>query len=81
MMKTDPHGDLLTVDQAATRLNVSTEYVRRRLIFEKRIPYVKIGRHLRIDSRDLELFIDGGRVAAGPSESPYSSMVPYRKLA
>jgi len=80
-MNADPDGVLLTVDQAARRLNVSTGYVRRRLVFEKRISYVKIGRHLRIDSRDLESFIDGGRVAAGTSESPYASIVRSRKPA
>jgi hypothetical protein len=32
------------------------------MIFEKRIPYVKIGRHVRIDEVDLQTFIDGGRV-------------------
>ena len=53
---------LLTVDQTAERLNVSPAYVRRRLIFERRIPYVKIGRHIRIDEADLEELIDRGRV-------------------
>lgn len=53
---------LLTVDQAAEWLNVSPTYVRRRLIFERRIPYVKIGRHVRIDERDLESLIEAGRV-------------------
>jgi excisionase family DNA binding protein len=36
-------------------------YVRRRLIFERRIAYFKIGRHVRIDERDLDAFIDQGR--------------------
>lgn|GEM_PF-887592 len=57
-----PRSRLLTVDQAAERLNVSPTYVRRRLIFERRIPYVKIGRHVRIDEADLEELIDRGRV-------------------
>ena len=39
-------AELLTIDQAAKRLNVSPAYVRRRLIFERRISYVKIGRHV-----------------------------------
>ena len=57
-----PRSPLLTVDQAAERLNVSPAYVRRRLIFEGRIPYVKIGRHVRIDEADLQELIDRGRV-------------------
>ena len=80
-MSNDPSGVLLTVDQAAKRLSVSTVYVRRRLIFEKRIPYVKIGRHLRIDSQDLESFIDRGRVAASSPESAYSSIDRHRRPA
>jgi excisionase family DNA binding protein len=55
---------LLTVDEAAEILNVSSDYVRRRLVFERRLPHVKVGRHLRIDEHDLRAFIDGGRVSA-----------------
>lgn len=57
-------AELLTIDQAAERLNVSPAYVRRRLIFERRISYVKIGRHVRIDKDDLEELIDRGRITA-----------------
>jgi len=53
---------LLTIEDAAERLNVSPAYVRRRLIFEKRLPYLKIGRHVRIDPVQLKEFIDRGRV-------------------
>jgi excisionase family DNA binding protein len=56
---------LLTVSEVAEILNVSSDYVRRRLVFERRLPYVKVGRHLRIDEQDLRAFIDGGRVSAG----------------
>jgi excisionase family DNA binding protein len=55
-------SQLLTVQQVAERLNVSETYVRRRLIFERRIPFVKFGRKLRIDLADLEQFIDNARV-------------------
>lgn len=57
-------AELLTIDQAAERLNVSPAYVRRRLIFERRISYVKIGRHVRIDKVDLEKLIDRGRITS-----------------
>lgn len=70
------NGELLTVDQAAERLNVPVSYVRRRLVFEQRIPYVKIGRHLRIDSVDLEQFIAKGRVGAAVERSPFTSPSP-----
>jgi excisionase family DNA binding protein len=69
---------LLTVDQAAERLNVSSAYVRRRLIFERRLPYVKIGRHVRIDEVDLEDFIDQGRVTP-PGYTGASAPVQRRR--
>jgi excisionase family DNA binding protein len=54
---------LLTVEQAAERLGTSVRFVRR-LVFERRIAYVKVGRHVRIATRDLDAFIDAGRVDA-----------------
>jgi excisionase family DNA binding protein len=53
--------DLYTVDQAAERLNTTPRFVRR-LIAERRIPYVKLGRHVRIAERDIAAFIAAGRV-------------------
>ena len=55
---------LLTVEQAAELLGTSVRFVRR-LIAERRIAYVKVGRHVRIASRDLEAFIAAGRVEGG----------------
>ena len=37
----------------------------RRLVFERRIAYVKLGRHVRITARDLDAFIRAGRVEVG----------------
>ena len=55
---------LLTVEEAAERLGTSVRFVRR-LVFQRRIPYVKVGRHVRIAACDLEAFIQAGRVEAG----------------
>ena len=55
---------LLNVDQAADRLGTSTRFIRR-LIAERRIAFVKLGKHVRIDSTDLDAFVEAGRVAAG----------------
>jgi excisionase family DNA binding protein len=55
---------LLTVEQAAERLGTSVRFVRR-LVFERRIAYVKLGRHVRIAAGDLDAFITAGRVEAG----------------
>ena len=54
---------LLTVEEAAGRLGTSTRFVRR-LIFERRIAFVKVGRHVRISPADLDAFIAAGRVTA-----------------
>jgi excisionase family DNA binding protein len=52
---------LLTVDEAAERLGTSTRFVRR-LIFERRIAFVKVGRHVRITPGDLDAYVAAGRV-------------------
>lgn len=76
-MPEGPRSPLLTVEEVAELLNVSPAYVRRRLVFEKRIPYVKVGRHIRIDERDLEDFIDRGRVT--PAGYKGASAPPQRR--
>ena len=53
---------LLTVEAAAERMSTSIRFVRR-LIAERRIEFVKIGRHVRISEAALVQFIDAGRVA------------------
>ena len=55
---------LLSVDQAAERLVTSVRFVRR-LVFERRIAYIKLGRHVRIATRDLDAFIAASRVDVG----------------
>lgn len=52
---------LLTVDQAAEELNTTTRFIRR-LIAERRICFHHVGRHVRITERDLEAFVEAGRV-------------------
>jgi excisionase family DNA binding protein len=56
-----PAGKLLTVEAAAERLSTSPRFVRR-LIAERRIEFVKVGRHVRIAESALAEFIDAGRV-------------------
>ena len=55
---------LLTVEEAAERLGTSVRFVRR-LIAERRISYVKLGRHVRISEHDLINFVATSRVEAG----------------
>lgn len=51
---------LLTVDQAAERLGTSPRFVRR-LVAERRIAFIKLGRHVRLSSADVDAFIRAGR--------------------
>lgn len=58
-----PSGDLLTLDQAADYLNVTGHFIRR-LTHERRLPFLKIGRLVRIRSKDLDAFLDRQSVPA-----------------
>lgn len=52
---------LLTVEQAAERLGTTARFPRR-LIAERRIAFVKVGRHVRIAESVLVAYIDGNTV-------------------
>ena len=58
-----PKYSLLTVEQVAERLGTTVRFVRR-LRAERRLAFVKLGKHLRVDSTDLEAFIDAHRERA-----------------
>jgi excisionase family DNA binding protein len=58
-----PSDQLLTVDAAAERMSTSVRFIRR-LIAERRIEFVKIGRHVRISESALAEFIEAGRIEA-----------------
>jgi excisionase family DNA binding protein len=51
---------LLTVDQAAERLGTTPRFIRR-LRTERRLAVVKLGKHIRIDSNDLDAYITASR--------------------
>ncbi|MFC7381869.1 helix-turn-helix domain-containing protein [Sphaerisporangium rhizosphaerae] len=53
---------LLTVQEAADHLHTSVRFVRR-LIAERRIEFVKIGRHVRIRESALIAYVVAGTVA------------------
>jgi excisionase family DNA binding protein len=52
---------LLSVEEAAERLGTSPRFIRR-LIAERRMAFTKLGRHVRIDTKDIDAFIAAGRV-------------------
>ncbi|MEU3163786.1 excisionase family DNA-binding protein [Streptosporangium sp. NPDC006930] len=54
-------GRLLTVEEVAERLNTSVRFPRR-LIEERRIAFIHVGRNVRIPEAALEAFIAAGLV-------------------
>ena len=54
-------GKLLTVHQAAERLGTSVRFPRR-LIAERRITFVRVGRHVRIPEAAIDAMIASGTV-------------------
>ncbi|MGH9117140.1 MAG: helix-turn-helix domain-containing protein [Acidimicrobiales bacterium] len=65
---------LLTVAEAADYLSVSVRFVRR-IIHERRIPVVSLGRHVRLAEADLEAFVAAGRQPAASTSFPASARV------
>jgi excisionase family DNA binding protein len=64
------HEPPLTLDEAATYLNVSRRYMRR-LVAERRIAYHKVGHFLRFRAVDLERFLQSGRVEPVGDHLPF----------
>ena len=60
-MTTAKTTTLCTVEQAAERMNITPRYVRR-LIAERRIAFVRLGRYVRIAEQDIDAFVAAGRV-------------------
>ena len=59
----DLHDELLTASQAGEYLQTGERFVRR-LIAERRISYVKLGKYVRLKQSVLDAFIEAGRVPA-----------------
>ena len=57
---------LLTVDEVASLLGTTARFPRR-LIAERRIRFVRVGRHVRIPECELEAFVDAGTVQPVPT--------------
>jgi excisionase family DNA binding protein len=53
--------ELLTADQVAARLKATPRFVRR-LVAERRIAFVKVGRLVRFEESAVAAYIDGQRV-------------------
>ena len=56
-----PGGPLLSVAEAGEYLGTGERFIRR-LITERRISYVKVGKYVRLERSTLDAFVDAGRV-------------------
>lgn len=61
---------LLDVQAVAATLNVTPRHVRR-LVSERRIPFFKVGRFVRFDPGELDLWLEQHRVGERRSASFY----------
>lgn len=52
-----------SVPEAAEYLSTSVRFIRR-LVADRRVPFYKVGRHVRLKRADLEAFVQAGRVDA-----------------
>ncbi len=60
--KVDPTSpSLLSIEQLAGWLGVTDRFIRR-LVAERRIPFLKIGKFIRFDPADIEPWLDSQRV-------------------
>ncbi len=62
---------LLDKRQVAERLNVGIRFVER-LIAEKRIPCVKVGRHVRVRTSTVDGFIASNTVLSGRTKARWN---------
>jgi excisionase family DNA binding protein len=56
---------LIDIHGVAEQLGVSERHIRR-LVFERRIPFIKWGHLLRFDPDEIDRWIDGSRVSVTP---------------
>lgn len=57
---------LLTIEQLGEQLGTSTRHIRR-LVAERRIPYLKVGKLVRFDPDDINRWLDDSRVGLQPA--------------
>ena len=73
---TTAHGQsaLLDIDGLAVLLATSPRHVRR-MVFEKRVPYVKVGHFVRFDRDDIARWIEEQKVSA--ASTPVDGQPPW----
>ena len=68
---------LLTMEEVAERLNTTPRYVRR-LVFERRIAYRKLGRYVRFHPDDVAEYVAATRVVARTVPGLGGAVAPIR---
>ena len=68
------HSPLIDIDEVAVRLGVSTRYVRR-LVAERRIAYLKVGRLLRFDADVVDAWLAACGVIANERSASTSTVL------
>jgi len=63
---------LLDAAEVASALGTTRRHIQR-LVTERRIPFVKVGRFVRFDPSELELWLDAQRVNPVPRPPRYGS--------
>jgi excisionase family DNA binding protein len=63
-----PTTDLIDIPAVAQRLGVQVRHVRR-LVHERRIPYIKWGHLIRFDPADIDAWIKQSRIAPAETSS------------
>jgi excisionase family DNA binding protein len=58
---------LLTMDELAERLGVTHRHVRR-LVNERRVPFLRVGRFIRFDPAKIATWLDSSRVPVPGTE-------------
>jgi excisionase family DNA binding protein len=56
--------ELMNIDQLAQRLGITVRHVRR-LVAERRVPYLKVGKLVRFDSAEIAAWLDCRRQPQG----------------
>jgi excisionase family DNA binding protein len=56
--------ELMNIDQLAQRLGITVRHVRR-LVAERRVPYLKVGKLVRFDSGEIATWLDSRRQPQG----------------
>ena len=68
----NPDDNLIDIEAVAARLGVQVRHVRR-LVYERRIPYLKWGHLLRFDPAEIEGWLDSTRRPAHDEHRPEAS--------